>query len=136
MHGGGDVEKGAWDKRNLNFGIREHAMASICNGLSLHGGVVPYCATFLTFHDYMRPAVRLAAIMHRPVVYVYTHDSVWLGEDGPTHQPIEHLMAMRAMPNLWVVRPRTRTRRSRRGSSRSRAATVRRRCASRGRTCR
>ena len=105
MHGGGDVARGAWDKRNLHFGIREHAMASICNGLSLHGGVVPYCATFLTFHDYMRPAVRLAAIMHRPVVYVYTHDSVWLGEDGPTHQPIEHLMAMRAMPNLWVVRP-------------------------------
>jgi transketolase len=80
-------------------------MSSICNGLSLHGGLAPYCATFLTFHDYMRPAVRLAAIMHRPVVYVYTHDSVWLGEDGPTHQPIEHLMAMRAMPNLWVVRP-------------------------------
>jgi transketolase len=105
MHGGGDVARGAWDKRNLHFGIREHAMASISNGLSLHGGVVPYCATFLTFHDYMRPAVRLAAIMHRPVVYVYTHDSVWLGEDGPTHQPIEHLMAMRAMPNLWVVRP-------------------------------
>jgi transketolase len=105
MHGGGDVARGAWDKRNLHFGIREHAMASISNGLSLHGGVVPYCATFLTFHDYMRPAVRLAAIMHRPIVYVYTHDSVWLGEDGPTHQPIEHLMAMRAMPNLWVVRP-------------------------------
>jgi transketolase len=105
FHGGGDVGRDSWDKRNLHFGIREHAMASISNGLSLHGGVQPYCATFLTFHDYMRPAVRLAAIMHRPIVYVYTHDSVWLGEDGPTHQPVEHLMAMRAMPNLWVVRP-------------------------------
>ena len=91
--------------RNIHFGIREHAMASVCNGLALHGGVRPYCATFLVFHDYMRPAVRLAALMRQPVIYIYTHDSVYLGEDGPTHQPIEHLMAMRSIPGLWVVRP-------------------------------
>jgi transketolase len=99
----------AWSKgsllgRNVHFGVREHAMASICNGLALHG-LRPYCATFLVFHDYMRPAVRLAALMHLPVIYIYTHDSVFVGEDGPTHQPIEHLMAMRGIPNLWVVRP-------------------------------
>jgi len=91
--------------RNVHFGIREHAMASVCNGLALHGGVRPYCATFLVFHDYMRPAVRLAALMHQPVIYIYTHDSVYLGEDGPTHQPVEHLMAMRGIPGLWVIRP-------------------------------
>ena len=91
--------------RNLYFGVREHAMASICNGMALHGGTVPYCATFLVFHDYMRPAVRLAALMGQQVIYVYTHDSVYLGEDGPTHQPVEHLMAMRLIPNLHVVRP-------------------------------
>jgi transketolase len=91
--------------RNVHFGIREHAMAAVCNGLSLHGGVRPYCATFLVFHDYMRPSVRLASLMHQPVIYIYTHDSVYLGEDGPTHQPVEHLSAMRAMPGLWVVRP-------------------------------
>ena len=90
---------------NLAYGVREHAMAAIANGLSLHGGLVPFCATFMCFHDYMRPSVRLSALMHQPVVYVYTHDSVHLGEDGPTHQPVEHLMAMRSMPNLWVVRP-------------------------------
>jgi transketolase len=80
-------------------------MAGICNGLALHGGVQPFCATFLTFHDYMRPSVRLSALMHLPVIYVYTHDSVFLGEDGPTHQPIEQIMSMRTMPNLWVIRP-------------------------------
>ena len=105
IKGGGDVQAGAFGNRNLHFGIREHAMASICNGLSLHGGVRPYCATFLVFHDYMRPAVRLAALMHQPVIYVYTHDSIFLGEDGPTHQPVEHLMAMRTIPGLWVLRP-------------------------------
>ena len=102
---GGFVQPGAFDERNLHFGVREHAMAGMCNGMVLHGGVQPYCATFLCFHDYMRPSVRLAALMNQPVVYVYTHDSIFLGEDGPTHQPVEHLMAMRAMPNLWVVRP-------------------------------
>jgi transketolase len=91
--------------RNLFFGVREHAMASICNGMALHGGTVPYCATFLVFHDYMRPAVRLAGLMGQQVIYLYTHDSIYLGEDGPTHQPIEHLMAMRLIPNLHVIRP-------------------------------
>jgi transketolase len=73
--------------------------------MALHGGTIPYCATFLTFHDYMRPSVRLSALMSQQVLYVYTHDSVWLGEDGPTHQPIEHFAAMRSMINVWVVRP-------------------------------
>ena len=105
IKGGGDVSATSWGARNLNFGVREHAMASLCNGMVLHGGIIPYCATFLVFHDYMRPAVRLAALMKQPVTYLYTHDSIHVGEDGPTHQPIEHLMSMRAMPNLWVVRP-------------------------------
>jgi transketolase len=90
--------------RNLHFGIREHAMAAICNGLSL-AGLRPYGATFFVFTDYLRPAMRLSAIMHRPVIYVLTHDSIGLGEDGPTHQPIEHLSACRAIPGLDVVRP-------------------------------
>ena len=105
LKGAGTIDAADASGRNLNFGIREHAMASVCNGLSLHGGVRPYCATFLVFHDYMRPAVRLAALMHQPVIYIYTHDSVFLGEDGPTHQPVEHLAAMRCIPGLWVVRP-------------------------------
>ncbi|MEC7947977.1 MAG: transketolase [Myxococcota bacterium] len=105
IKGGGDVQAGDYGNRNLHFGIREHAMAGLCNGLALHGGVRPYCATFLVFHDYMRPAVRLAALMHQPVIYIYTHDSIFLGEDGPTHQPVEHLMAMRTIPGLWVLRP-------------------------------
>lgn len=91
--------------RNIHFGVREHAMAAIANGMAYHRGVRPFTATFFTFSDYMRPAVRLAALNHLPVIYVWTHDSVGLGEDGPTHQPIEHLMALRAMPNLYVVRP-------------------------------
>ncbi|TVQ91002.1 MAG: transketolase [Deltaproteobacteria bacterium] len=89
----------------LHFGVREHAMAAIANGLCLHGGVRPYVATFLVFHDYMRPSVRLSCLMKQPVLYIYTHDSVFLGEDGPTHQPIETLLAMRALPNLEVWRP-------------------------------
>lgn len=89
----------------LHFGVREHAMGAIANGLSLHGGVRPYVATFLVFHDYMRPSVRLACLMRQPILYVYTHDSVFLGEDGPTHQPIETLLALRALPNLQVWRP-------------------------------
>jgi transketolase len=101
---GGDFDRtGAG--RNLRFGVREHAMGSICNGLDYHGGVRPFCATFFVFSDYMRPPVRLAALNGQPVVYVWTHDSVGLGEDGPTHQPVEHLMSLRAMPNLHVVRP-------------------------------
>jgi transketolase len=92
--------------RNIPFGVREHAMGAIVNGLALHGGIVkPYGSTFLIFSDYMRPAVRLSALMNLPVVWAWTHDSVGLGEDGPTHQPIEHLAALRAIPNLWVVRP-------------------------------
>jgi transketolase len=92
--------------RNVPFGIREHAMGAIVNGLALHGGIVkPFGSTFLIFSDYMRPAVRLSALMELPVLWVWTHDSVGLGEDGPTHQPIEHLMALRAIPNLWVIRP-------------------------------
>lgn len=91
--------------RTLHFGIREHAMGMILNGIALHGGTRPYGGTFLTFSDYMRGAVRLAALQQLPVTYVWTHDSIGLGEDGPTHQPIEHLAALRAMPGLDVVRP-------------------------------
>jgi transketolase len=91
--------------RTLHFGIREHAMGAICNGIALHGGTRPYGGTFLIFSDYMRPAVRLAALMRTAVTYVWTHDSVGLGEDGPTHQPVEHLWALRAIPGLDVVRP-------------------------------
>lgn len=91
--------------RYIRFGVREHGMGGILNGLSLHGGLFPYGGTFLVFSDYMRPSIRLAALMHRPVIFVFTHDSVCLGEDGPTHQPIEHLASLRAMPNLTVIRP-------------------------------
>ena len=91
--------------RNLHFGIREHAMGAILNGMSLHGGVIPYGGTFFVFSDYMRPSVRLAALMKQPVIYVYTHDSVFVGEDGPTHQPVEHLSSLRIIPNLMVIRP-------------------------------
>jgi len=89
----------------VRFGIREHGMAAILNGLSLHGAVRPYGSTFLVFSDYMRPAVRLAALMAQPVIYVFTHDSIWVGEDGPTHQPVEHFAALRAIPGLVVIRP-------------------------------
>jgi transketolase len=91
--------------RNLHFGVREHAMGGILNGMALHGELLPYGGTFLVFSDYMRPTVRLAAMMDLPVVYVWTHDSVWIGEDGPTHQPVEHLASLRAIPNLEVIRP-------------------------------
>ena len=90
--------------RNLHFGVREHSMAAICNGLSL-SGIRPYCGTFFVFTDYMRPSMRLASIMHQPVLYVLTHDSIGLGEDGPTHQPVEHLAACRAIPGMQVIRP-------------------------------
>jgi transketolase len=96
---------GDWYGRVLHFGIREHGMGSILNGIALHGGTRPYGGTFLIFSDYMRPAVRLAAMMKLPVTYVWTHDSIGLGEDGPTHQPVEHLAALRAIPGLDVVRP-------------------------------
>lgn len=105
MKGVGDFQKATPAGRNLAFGIREHAMAAICNGLSLHGGARPYNATFLIFHDYHRPSFRLSALMHQPVIYVYTHDSIWVGEDGPTHQPIETLQSIRLIPNSWLLRP-------------------------------
>ena len=91
--------------RNFHFGIREHAMGAIMNGMGLHGGIIPYGGTFLVFSDYMRPAIRLAALMGLQAIYVFTHDSIGLGEDGPTHQPIEHLTALRCIPNLLVLRP-------------------------------
>ena len=104
--GAGHTGPGQGTERNLRFGVREHGMGAIVNGLALHGGIVkPYSATFFTFSDYMRPAIRLGALMDIPTVYVFTHDSIGLGEDGPTHQPIEQLMSLRAMPNLHVFRP-------------------------------
>jgi len=103
--GGGDFEAGNYGGRNLHFGIREHAMGAALNGMWLHGGLRPFGATFLIFSDYMRPAVRLAALTKIPAIYVWTHDSVGLGEDGPTHQSIEQLASLRAMPNMTVMRP-------------------------------
>jgi len=98
-------EAGEYDGRILHFGVREHAMGSTLTGMSLNGGLIPYGGTFLTFSDYMRPAIRLAALSEVQVIYVFTHDSVGLGEDGPTHQPIEHVAALRAIPHLFVIRP-------------------------------
>lgn len=103
--GGGDFDGRTGAGRNIRFGVREHAMGSICNGLQYHGGVRSFCSTFFVFSDYMRPPVRLAALNGLPAIYVWTHDSVGLGEDGPTHQPVEHLMSLRALPNLAVIRP-------------------------------
>ena len=100
-----DFQPPGFEGRNMRFGVREHAMGAILNGMALHGGLIPYGATFLIFSDYMRPAIRLAALMKLHVIYVFTHDSIGLGEDGPTHQPIEQLAALRAIPNLKVVRP-------------------------------
>lgn len=91
--------------RNIHFGVREHAMTAILTGLAHHGGIVPYGATFLTFSDYMRPSIRLAALSGARVIYVWTHDSIALGEDGPTHQPVEQLASLRAMPNMMILRP-------------------------------
>ncbi|MBN1662792.1 MAG: transketolase [Deltaproteobacteria bacterium] len=91
--------------RNIHFGVREHAMAAMINGMAIHGGFIPYASTFLTFSDYMRPSIRLAAMMRLRVVYVFTHDSIGLGEDGPTHQPIEQVMNLRCIPNMTVIRP-------------------------------
>ena len=105
IEGAADFAADRYDGRNLRFGVREHAMGSIANGIALHGGFVPYGGTFLVFSDYMRPPIRLAAITGLRVVYVFTHDSIGLGEDGPTHQPVEQLMSLRAVPNLTVIRP-------------------------------
>ena len=102
---GGDFEAGSYDGRIIHFGVREHAMGATMTGMSLNGGLIPFGGTFLTFSDYMRPAIRLACLSEIQVIYVFTHDSVGLGEDGPTHQPIEHLAALRAIPHLFVIRP-------------------------------
>lgn len=102
---GGDFERGDYAGRNLHFGIREHGMCAILNGIALHGGFIPYGSSFFVFTDYCRPSIRLAALMEQHVIYVFTHDSIGVGEDGPTHQPVEHLTAMRAIPNLTVIRP-------------------------------
>ena len=102
----GSFQKGAYENRNLRFGVREHGMGAICNGIALHNsGLIPYCATFLVFADYMRAAIRLSALAQAGVIYVMTHDSIGLGEDGPTHQPVETLASLRAIPNLIVIRP-------------------------------
>ncbi len=105
IKGTGDFAAGDRQQRNLRFGVREHGMASVLNGLALHGGIIPYGGTFLVFTDYMRASMRLAALMGLRVIYVLTHDSIGLGEDGPTHQPIEHLASLRAMPNMTLIRP-------------------------------
>ncbi|HRV42665.1 MAG TPA: transketolase [Syntrophales bacterium] len=120
LKGGGDFQRprrdhgplsgevgGGWGYggRNIHFGVREHAMGAVAGGLAVHGGIRPYTATFFTFSDYMRPPMRLAALMGLPVIYIFTHDSLAVGEDGPTHQPVEQLMNLRAVPNLYVIRP-------------------------------
>jgi transketolase len=101
----GHIGPGEYSGHNIHFGVREHAMGAVANGIALHGGAVPYTATFLVFSDYMRPAIRLGSLMGVPVIYVFTHDSIGVGEDGPTHQPIEHLMSLREIPGLVVSRP-------------------------------
>jgi transketolase len=105
VNGENFFQKDSYHGRNFHFGVREHGMGSILNGIALHGGLIPYGGTFLIFSDYMRPPIRLAAMMGLKVIYVFTHDSIGLGEDGPTHQPVEQLAALRAIPNLTVIRP-------------------------------
>jgi transketolase len=105
LMGYGSISKSDFGGRNLHFGVREHAMGGILNGLALHGGIIPYGGTFLIFTDYMKPSIRLAAMMHLPVIYVFTHDSFFVGEDGPTHQPVEQLAALRIIPGLVIIRP-------------------------------
>jgi len=105
IKGARDFQKDAYDGRYLRFGVREHAMGAVLSGMALHRGIRPYGGTFLVFSDYMRPSIRLAALMKLPVIYIFTHDSIAVGEDGPTHQPVEHLAALRAIPGLTVIRP-------------------------------
>ena len=105
IKGAGDFSAANYAGRNFHYGVREHGMGAVMNGMALHGGVIPYGGTFLIFSDYMRPAIRLAALMERHVIYVFTHDSIALGEDGPTHQPVEQLATLRAIPGLTVLRP-------------------------------
>lgn len=105
MKGREYFSKGNYAGSNIHFGVREHAMAAICNGIALHGGLIPYCATFLIFSDYLKPALRLSALMNKRVLYVFTHDSIGVGEDGPTHQPIGQLATLRSIPNVVNFRP-------------------------------
>ena len=105
IKGAGDVGPGAFEGRNMHFGVREHGMGAILNGMALYGGFIPFGATFLSFADYMRPPIRLACLMGLQVIYVFTHDSVFLGEDGPTHQPVEQIASLRLIPGMTVVRP-------------------------------
>lgn len=105
LQGFGDFEPGSYAGRNVHYGVREHAMAAVSNGLALHGGIMPYCSTFFNFLDYLKASLRLAALTKLHVVYVFTHDSIFLGEDGPTHEPVEQLAHLRATPNVTVVRP-------------------------------
>jgi len=104
IENGKHVAKGNYGARNIHYGIREHAMAGINNGIALYNGALPFCSTFLVFSDYMKPAIRMSALMNLPTLYIFTHDSITIGQDGPTHQPIEHLAALRAIPNLQVFR--------------------------------
>ncbi len=105
LNGIKEFQKSSYDGRNIRFGVREHAMAGIMNGMYLHKGIRPYGGTFLVFADYMRPSIRLAALMNLPIIYIFTHDSIAVGEDGPTHQPVEHAASLRNIPNLTVIRP-------------------------------
>jgi transketolase len=100
-----EIQRDNFNGRNFRFGVREHAMAGIANGISVYGGLRPFVSTFLVFSDYMKPAIRMAALMKQPNIYIFTHDSIYVGEDGPTHQPIEHLESLRVIPNLDVIRP-------------------------------
>jgi transketolase len=103
--GAGEFEPSNWSGHNMHFGIREHAMGAILNGMALHRGLIPYGGTFLVFSDYMRPPMRLAVMNALPVIYVFTHDSIAMGEDGPTHQPVEQLVGLRSIPGMVVLRP-------------------------------
>ncbi len=105
IDGEASLQHGTYDQRNIHFGVRELGMTAVLNGMALHGGLIPYGGTFMVFADYMRPAIRMACLMKQHVIYVLTHDSIGLGEDGPTHQPIEHLASLRVMPNMTVIRP-------------------------------
>ncbi len=105
IEGGGVITRDDYSGRNIHFGVREHAMGAMLNGMQLHGGLRVFGSTFLVFSDYMRPTIRLAALMRQPVVFVFTHDSVYVGEDGPTHQPVEHAESLRLIPNVEVYRP-------------------------------
>lgn len=105
IKGSPSIAKGRFDGKNIHFGIREHAMGAIMNGMAVYGGMIPYGSTFLVFSDYVRPSVRLSALMGLQVIYIFTHDSIFVGEDGPTHEPVEHVMSLRLIPNLLVLRP-------------------------------